>query len=321
MNDLEAVATALDQASRVLVVMHMLPDGDTTGTALGLRHTLYDRGKTVTVVCQDPVAPRYHFLPGQEHVVGWKDIAGQTFDVAVTVDCGDDSRVGDPALLYQAAPTIVNIDHHRSNRRFGTLNWIAVDHSATGEMIVDLIRFWGMTVSPEAAMCLYTAISTDTGSFRQSNTQPGTFAAVGVLLASGFDLARVNEMLWERQSWSETQILGWALSHVQRSPSGRVAWLAVPRAVMNSFGATDDEVEGIVNHLRTINGVHVAILTKEITPAGPIKVSWRGRADTDVSLYAGQFGGGGHRYSAGAIVNGALDEVTKRVVAAAGGQE
>lgn len=318
MTDLSTVRETLLQASSVVVVMHTQPDGDTTGSALGLAQALDSLGKEVAVVCQDPVAARFQFLPGSDTVKHWNDVATRRFDVAVTVDCGDDSRVGEPERLYRAAPTVVNIDHHTSNRQFGHINWIDGAMSSTGDMVARLIQSTGVAYTKEMAVCLYTAISTDTGSFRQTNTRPETFAVVNDLLATGFDLREVNHWLWESQPWSETRLLGWALSHSELVREGQVAYLSVSRRTLRRLSATDDSAEALIQHLNAVNTVRIAIVTRETSVPSQIKVSWRGKKGYDVSQLARQFGGGGHRYSAAAVVTGRLAEVTARVVQAAG---
>lgn len=316
MSSCAEAASVLDGAKNVLIVMHMFPDGDTTGSALGLQAALKQRGKEVTVVCQDPVPPRFDFMPNVLSVLPWDKVLGQTFDVTATVDCGDDSRVGDVDSLYKSSPTILNIDHHRSNRLFGTVNWVDPDESATGSMIVQLFEWWNEAIPEEAAIPLYVAISTDTGSFRQINTGFETFKRVLALSASKMDIAQLNERLWENQTWSEVQLLGWALSHIRRSDTKHVAWLAVSREVMARVQVSDDEVETLINHLRAIHGINIAIVTKEAPTSELIKVSWRGKRGFDVSQLASQFGGGGHAYSAAAIVKGSLEGVTREVLGA-----
>lgn len=318
MSDQDQVSALLQGAQSILVAMHVQPDGDTTGSALALWNGLTRMGKRVAVVCRDPLPERFTFLPGADRVVDWIKVRQERFDVAVAVDCGDVSRLGPVEEFFALAPVTVNIDHHTSNPGFAQVNFIDGQAAATGEMVAGLIRTWRGQFSREEAICLYTAISTDTLSFRQINTRPDTLALVAELTASGFDLALVNERLWESQSPEEIRLLGWALLNARLSVDGRVAWLPVPRAILNQFQATDGDVDALVHHLRTITSVVIAIVTKEMADGQTVKVSWRGKSHEDVSRYAQAFGGGGHRYAAAAQVSGSLQEVTRRVIQALG---
>ncbi|MDA8193367.1 MAG: DHH family phosphoesterase [Thermaerobacter sp.] len=318
MTDREQASQLLLAASRILIAMHAQPDGDTTGSALSLMHALSARGKEVAVVCRDPVPARYRFLPGAAAITDWTAVRAGSFDVAVAVDCGAETRIGAVEEYFGAAPITLNIDHHVSNNRYATVNWVEGQAAATGEMLAGLLQDWGASIAQDEAVCLYTAISTDTLSFQQVNTSVQTLATVAALAASGFDLARVNEALWESETASEAQLLGWALLHAQLSGDGRIAWLEVPRALLHQLRARDEDADGLVHHLRAIDSVMVAIVTRELPDGKTIKISWRGKSHVDVTGFARQFGGGGHRYSAAAQVAGTLAEVTRRAVIAVG---
>lgn len=315
MTDQENVSQLLLASQNILVVMHIQPDGDTTGSALGLAEALRQRNKRVTVVCQDSVPSRYRFLPGAESVVTWDSVNPEDYDLGVTVDCGAESRVG-PFEQFAAVRQTANIDHHVSNTRFAQVNWVDGDASATGEMVAGLLWSWDPIIPSDQAVCLYTAISTDTLSFRQINTSGHTLATVAALVHTGFELATVNERLWESQSRAESQLLGWALLNAHVSSNGKVSWLQVPRTIVKRFSAVDADVDALVHHLRSVQSVVVAIVTRELPDGRTVKVSWRGKREADVSVMAQRFGGGGHRYSAAAHVVGSLDEVTTRVVRA-----
>lgn len=307
----EVIAHAMASWRSSLLVMHVTPDGDTIGSALALGWALRSLGQKVTWACQDPIPERYQFLPGAREIHAFESLGRSKFDGLVMVDCGDRGRAG---ALPDFTCQVVNIDHHRGNPQFGELNWIDGDAAATGEMIFDLVSRLGVSLTPDIAVCLYVAISTDTLSFRQINTTPKTFWMVHKLTEQDFDLARANQSLWETESLSELHLVGWALSHLQVSDDGRVAWVAVPRQVMEELQARDEDVDVLVHHLRSIDTVGVAVVTKEMEDGERIKISFRGKLDVDVSAYAAAFGGGGHRYAAAAVTEGSLAEVTAKVL-------
>jgi len=314
MNREKDVADHLLAHRRLLIIAHAGPDGDTLGSALALSDLLSQMGHEAQVVCHDPVPPTLNFLPGADRVVSWNQVRPDEWEGLVAVDCGSPSRMAWPQDSGWERLSLLNVDHHAHNPEFGTVNWIDANAAATGEMITRLAFGAGWPVTPEIAMCLYTAISTDTLSFRQVNTTPQTLAWAARLAERGLNLASLNQLLWEHQKAGEVRLLGWALSHMNLSRDHRVAWLEVTRAIMDAFGVHDATVDTLVHHLRAIDSVQVAVVTKEMDRPGWVKISWRGKQDIDVSQYATQFGGGGHRYAAAAQVAGSITEVTRQVL-------
>ncbi|NMP21833.1 DHH family phosphoesterase [Sulfobacillus harzensis] len=309
-----AIVDALAKAERVLVAMHAAPDGDSAGSGLALGQALSRMGKSVTYVSKDGIPDRIAFLPGADMVQDWDAVVGQHFDVVVSVDCGHQSRLGAPESFWQQNLLLINIDHHAQNPRFGHMNWIDGSMSSTGEMICELFWEAGWPVNTDQALCLYTAISTDTLSFRQRNTVTNTFKAATWLATAGLDLARANRLIWDSRPIEELRFLGWALGAAEVSSDGRVAWLAVPRQIMHRYGVDDAAVDTVVQHLMSIDSVEVAFLARESEDGSQAKVSWRGRANWDVSQFAACFGGGGHPYAAAAQINGELDTVLTQVL-------
>jgi phosphoesterase RecJ-like protein len=233
-------------------------------------------------------------------------------DVAVLTDCPNPARTeGLIDRARQAASTVVNIDHHPDNRRYGHVNWVDVSAAATGEMVYRLVVALGLPLTPAMATNLFTAIHTDTGSFRYSNTTPETFRIAAELVAVGAEPAVVSSALYERRPRDALRMLGETLARVQVSEDGRLAWLALPAgAVPESFV----ESEELVNYPRSIGSVRVACLLREHGPQ--VKVSLRGKGDVDVQRIAARFGGGGHVNAAGFTVAGSLETVTRDVLAA-----
>ena len=206
---------------------------------------------------------------------------------------------------------VVNVDHHPDNRRYGHVNWIDTGAAATGEMVYRLLVGLGLPLTPAIATNLFTAIHTDTGSFRYSNVTPETFRIAAELVAAGAEPAVVSSALYERRPTDALRWLGESLARVQVSEDGRVAWLALPSgAVPETF----IESEELVNYPRSIASVRVACLLRE--RGGTVKVSLRGKGDVDVNRIAARFGGGGHPNAAGCTVPGALAAVTRDVLAA-----
>ena len=298
-------------AGQALMLGHVHPDGDVLGTLFGLGLCLEARDWSVVYAGPHEVPGNLAFLPGASRWQVW-GAPPRAFDVIVLTDCPNDART--EGLLDGArgpASQVLNIDHHPDNRRYGTVNWIDPSAAATGEMVFDLIRALGHPLTPEIALNLFTAIHTDTGSFRYSNTTAKTFRIAAELMASGADPALVSDQLYQRRPLGALRTLGDVLRRVELSGDGRVAWLAVPRELASdAFLAAED----LVTYPRSIEGVEVAVLLRE-EGGGVVKCSFRGKGRIAVNRIAQRFGGGGHANAAGCTVRGSLQEVTAVVLA------
>jgi phosphoesterase RecJ-like protein len=305
---LETLGRARGEA---LMLGHVHPDGDVLGTLLGLGLSLETHGWSVTFAGPHPVPDTLKFLPGASRWQVW-DAARGVFDVLVLTDCPNDART--EGLLEGArgaTSQVLNIDHHPDNRRYGTLNWIDATAAATGEMVFDLIRALGHQLTPEIALNLFTALHTDTGSFRYSNTTARSFRIAAELTAAGADPGLVSDQLYQRRPHDALTVLGEVLRRVELSADGRVAWLTVPHGlVSDAFLVAED----LVTYPRSIEGVEVAILLREEAD-GQVKCSLRGKGRIPVNAIAQRFGGGGHANAAGCTMRGSLEEATGAVLA------
>jgi bifunctional oligoribonuclease and PAP phosphatase NrnA len=295
-----------------LMLGHVHPDCDVLGTLLGLGLAMEKTGWTVRYAGPDPVPEVLDFLPGAARWQVWKT-APQRFDTIVMTDCPNDGRTeGLLAGVRGPASQVLNIDHHPDNRRYGTVNWIDPSAAATGEMIFDLLTALGWPVGAETALNLYTAVHTDTGSFRYSNTTPRTFRIAADLTAAGAQPALVTDRLYQRRPKDALLTLGRVLRHVEVSADGRIATLAVPEGeASEEFMAAED----LVTYPRSIAGVKVAVLLRA-EPGGLVKASLRGKGDVPVNRIAHRFGGGGHENAAGCTLPGPLAAAKATLLAA-----
>jgi bifunctional oligoribonuclease and PAP phosphatase NrnA len=307
----EVLAAFRRAPGRALMLGHVHPDADVLGTLLALGLALEAQGWEVVYGGPHPAPGALGFLPGVERYAVLPSVPGR-FDVAVLTDCPNPGRT--EGLIDQAraaSRVVVNIDHHPDNRRYGHVNWVDTTAAATGEMVYRLLTDLGQPLTPPIATNLFTAIHTDTGSFRYSNVTPATFRIAADLVTAGADPAAVSSAIYERRATDALHWLGESLARVRVSDDGRVAWLALPAdAVPETF----IESEELVNYPRSIASVRVACLLRE--RAGQVKVSLRGKGDVDVQRIAARFGGGGHPNAAGFSVPGTLDPVTRDVLAA-----
>lgn len=304
----EMYVNTLLRAQRVLLVSHVSPDGDTLGAGLALRLAFLALGKHAELICQDAVPELYHYLPGAQAVKQPEACAGE-FDTALAVDVADRLRLGRCEQAYYACPTRLVLDHHGTNDCFGQLNWIEEHASATGVLAQELIELLGVPLTRDIALCLYTAISTDTGHFQFANTTGTAMRAAAEMVDMGVDVAEVTAHLYREMPRAQTALLARALGQLTFEHEGRTAYITLRRTDFDACCAKDEMTEGIINYAIQTRGVEVAFLATE--RAGGVKFSLRSKAPFDVAKLCGQFGGGGHALAAGCTMMCGIDEAAQ----------
>jgi phosphoesterase RecJ-like protein len=296
----------------ILLLAHVYPDGDVLGSLLGLGLALLDRGRPVTMAGPHPVPAGLHFLPGASLFRPWSE-AKEAFDLVLLADCPDPSRTNGLLEGARVATTrVINIDHHPDNRCYGDVNWIDPTASASGEMVYRLLRALDFPITREIATNLFAAIHTDTGSFRYSNTSPRALRVAADLVARGADPAQVASHLYETRPAESLKLLGRFLEQIEVSADGSAAWLALPAG---SASEAFLETEDLVTYPRSLTGVKVAFLLREVGGGG-VKVSLRAKGEVDVGRIAARFGGGGHANAAGCTLRGSLEDARRMILGA-----
>jgi phosphoesterase RecJ-like protein len=306
------IIAALRRCSRLLISVHKNPDGDALGSQLALMLALEKSNKIVVAHNLDPVPETYRFLPASSRIKTGRTVEGR-YDAILVLDA-DPPRTG----LFDGnypADIRINIDHHITNPAEWPLTWLAPAASATGEMVYELIQQLGVPMDREIALCLYTAIFTDTGSFRYSNTTPKSMRIAAELIEAGADPWLVTENVYESFAYRRIKLLGNVLAGVERSEDGRISWVVVTEELFRRFGASSEDSENFINFVRATKGVEVAVLFRQ-TAALQYKISLRSKGRVDLSGLAQSLGGGGHKNAAGSTVDGTLEEVKKRVIGA-----
>ncbi len=297
------------------LVAHTSPDGDALGSSLALYGVLEAMGKRAQVVCECEVPLVYGFMPYAPTVVE-PQLAKPEYRNIIAVDCADVSRMGSAQVLLPGAKAVAVIDHHRTNRGFGTYNVIDPEAAATGELIFALRRALGVPITRPVADCLYVAINTDTGNFSYSNTRPQTLNMAGALLECGVDVADINRRIYRTIPLSRLKLLGAALSGIKLYDGNRIGITHVSQAQLLECGAASEDAEGIIDNIRDVDTVEIAILIREAKD-GTYKISLRSKQYADVCLIAQQFGGGGHEHAAGCTIELPFDETYARLLQAA----
>lgn len=297
-------------AQKIVLCCHVSPDGDTLGSALGLARLLEQKGKEVTVFVDDDINKSLGFIPGIENVQ--RPEAGVTVvaDLFVVVDASSFDRVGICNEVVKA-PVLLNIDHHISNTEFADFLYLDAEAAAAGEIMCDLFEAMGWEYDEAIAIDFYTAITTDCGSFRYSNTTSKTMQRAAKLLDYGVKPNEISDML-DIRSRKTTELLAKVLPSLTFDYEGKVAHLTITNDLYDKEAQTDS----FVNYPRYIEGVDVAIMFKAVEPE-VTRVSMRS-SNVDVAKIAFSFGGGGHIRAAGCTIYAPVEEAKAQLLAAIG---
>jgi phosphoesterase RecJ-like protein len=309
----EEIGAVLRAHQRFAVLSHVRPDGDALGSQLALTLSLQQFGKDVLAWNEDGLLEKYSFLPGGDQL---KTPSGgpQDFDVAIALDTATQNRLGTAAESVRSAKVWINIDHHPSNPGYGDLVYIDSTAPATGQILFELIRSQQLPIDPAIAENLFVAISTDTGSFQYPNTTARTFEIGAELLRCGVNVGRVSQLLYENYPRRRVELLRELLGTMRVEGHGKVASFSLSLKVAAKLQVKPEDNEGLIDHLRAIQGVIVAVFFEELVD-GKVRVSMRSKSDAaDVCAICQKFGGGGHKLAAGARVRGTLAEVEENVL-------
>lgn len=303
-------------ARRVLIPLHLSPDGDSVGSALAMASACRHLGSRATVVSSDPPPRLYRYLHGWEEIRRPDDV-GPDHDMLMLLDCSSVSRVGRVRDVFACTglPLTVTIDHHRTGVLVGDFQWIDPEAAATAEMVFDWMVRSGVPIDSRVAAALYTGIATDTGFFAFSNTTASTLARASALVHRGVKPHEVHCWVNEDRPLRTVRILGRALDKMQAEMGGRLVWTLVTADDLRDKGAVAGDTEGVINHLRAVSGTEMCVIFVE-AETGHVKMSFRSRERVDVSAVASRFGGGGHARAAGAKIKGDTEKVVNEVLTA-----
>ena len=308
------VLERLRAAERFVLVTHEHPDGDALGSLVGMHGVLTELGKDSVMfmsATEFPLSYEYRFfrLDGMVSVIP-EDLEQRS---VIFLDCGNIDR--NPAQILRDATELINIDHHHDNTHFGTINHVVPTASCTAEIVWDLMAGLGIATTPTVADALYVGLVTDTGRFMYENTGPRAHLMAADLIEAGVDVQDINRRLYEGTPYSKLELLGRALARVRRFDEGRLALTVVTEADYESAGAEESYTEGIIDHLRALEGTRVAVLVRDVLGedrGATRKVSLRSAdGELDVSAIAREQGGGGHKNAAGFNTDLELEELVE----------
>jgi phosphoesterase RecJ-like protein len=309
----EQIGQALREHQKFAVLGHVRPDGDALGSQLALGLSLKQLGKDVRIWNEEGMLEKYSFLPSA-NLLTRPPAEPEDVDVAIALDTAIQSRLGTTLPAVRSAKLWINIDHHPSNPGYGDLAYIDSKAPATGQILFELIKSEKLPINSAIAENLYVAISTDTGSFQYPNTTARTFEIAAELVRAGVDVGGVSQLTYENYPRRRVELLRDLLGTMRFEANNRVASFSLSLATAKKLGVLPEDNEGLIDHLRAIHGVIVAVFFEELAD-GKVRVSMRSKSEkVNVCAICEKFGGGGHVLAAGARVRGSLAEVEKKIL-------
>lgn len=310
-HEFNSIIKFIGEGERFTLLTHISPDGDTLGSALAVYALLKKLGKTVEVVCSNPVPKIYSFLPNSDKVLLPETAVG--YENVISIDCADIPRFGRAVRLFDESERTAAIDHHVTNPCFAGENLIVSNASAAAEIIHELYKRMDMPIDDDAQICIYTGIVTDTGNLSYSNTTPNAMRIIADFLEQGLDITDLNRKIYRTVPYNKTRVQGFVMSGIQLEHDGEIGIGILTRAQLKRFNATNEDCEGIVDCVRDIDCVKVGVFIREGAD-GTFKVSLRSKDIGDVGKIANNFGGGGHERAAGYTASKPLSTVIADVI-------
>ena len=301
------------KATRVALIAHVSPDGDTLGATLALRLAFLSLGKAVDVICDGDVPESMAYLVGADAVLRPESAQG-AYDTAVAVDVSDRKLLGKAESVFDAAAVRLVIDHHATNQGYGDVNFIRAGESACCLLAYEAIEALGVQVTLPMATCLMTGLSTDTGHFQYPSTTPQTLEAAAKLLALGVDISYITRRLYRTESMQKVRLTRIAYQKMRFELQNRVGVIELTAKDFEEAGCSPFETGGLVNLALEVEGVRMALLACERD--GAVKCSLRAVEPDTVNDVVARFGGGGHAQAAGLTLHMPMEEAVAAVLAA-----
>jgi len=310
---LNKISKILTEHSTFLLATHKNADGDAIGSLLGMGNLLRTLKKEALLFHPPPLPTHFQFLPGFQEIQA--NFQTPENAILILLDCGDPERVGDENFVSWAkTKKSIVLDHHQTEKPFGT--WVYVDPSAsaTGEIVFQLSRYLPVHPGVEFATCIYTAIFTDTGGFRFSNTTPSALQICGELVEMGANPQKIAEEVYENVEPERFLLLGEILSRMEIHLEGKISLITIRKEDLARYHLNDHSLEGFIDYPRSLKGVLCAVQIREVQEGKEYKVSLRSKGNLDVEKIARKWDGGGHKHAAGFTIRGNLDDVKNQVL-------
>ncbi len=309
---LKKIAEKLMDAEDIVLLPHINADGDALGAALALGIALDNMGKQVDILLEEEVPYNLDFLPGQDLI---KTNPKKQYNTSINIDNGDISRLGKREPYFWSAKTRLSIDHHTTNRVEADYSYVNTNASATGEIVYELIlHYLKGSINKEISLCLYTAIVTDTGGFRYTNTTSETLRICADLLEYKIDFPYVIKKVFDMVSYTKLLLMKKTMNSLSLVEGGKLAFSYLTYEDIKDYDVKSDDFEGLVNIGRNLKGVEVSVFLREDSE-GNLRGNLRSNNYVDVSEIAEEFNGGGHKRAAGFNSSDTLDDLIEKLVA------
>lgn len=302
---LQSIRDFLTDSNRFVITSHIRPDGDAIGSVIALGLSLEALGKSVQMVLSDGISRNFRFIQGSEKI---KTAITETYDAIIALDSSDTARLGGQ---FSDLPILLNIDHHVTNERFASLNWVEPEASATCEILTEYMPSWGLPITNSIAEALLVGILVDTIGFKTSNVTPKTLKMAADLKQIGANLSGLYSKTLDTHSFEALKYWGYGFANMQID--GNIAWTSLSLTNRRAANYPGNDDADLINMLTTIENIDLSLIFVE-QRNGSVKISWRARPGIDVSKIAAEFGGGGHQAAAGAEIKGSLDQVMSKVL-------
>lgn len=305
-NSIKDIGLAIENASSINIISHKSPDGDNMGSTLGLYLSLKEKykNKTINIIKPDDIPSKYKFIEETE----FYDDDMSECDVLLVIDCADERRLLNEDNL-KFAKKIINIDHHKSNKYFGDINYVLEEYSSSAEIVYDIIKELELPMNKEIAAMLYIGIDTDTGRFMYSYTTSETMQKVSKLMSYGIDINEINIKLYRSMSKNIFDLYKLAINKINFYKD--FAYLVLENDDFLKTNTSRDDTDDILAFLQGLEDYDMIAIIKEVKDI--YKVSLRSKYKYDVGSIGEDFDGGGHKYAAGLTYKGSLDELVKRL--------
>jgi len=298
---MDLIIEHLKKSNKVLVTTHIHPDGDAIGSLIAMGFALAALNKEASLYIESPIPAVYKFIPFVHRVVHTiKDAA--SYDTAIVLDCSNPERTGSLSDIFYSIPVLINIDHHITNNRFGTFQLIDTQACATAEIVYRLIKTLDIPINKSVASAIYTAILTDTGSFRFCNTNSAAFRICEEMVSLGAEPYHIAQQVYGQYSLGRIRLLNLALNTIEISENGKLSTMLLTQEMFRATGTRIEDGNDLIDYAKIIEDIKVAVLIQESVEridACSFHVSLRSDGTVDVAEIALAFGGGGHPTAAG----------------------
>jgi len=310
----DEISSIIKRHHHFLITTHVRADGDGIGSEIALYYALVGMGKLVCIVNDSHIPQIYKFIVPNSGIYVYPELPKDRAEVVFTLDCPTLERLGKIQEIISKDAIIINMDHHISNEYFGTINWVAENMCATGEIILTLLNEMNIDITPDIATALYVAIVTDTGRFTHSNTTPEALRSAAFLIEHGARHTEISKNVYNTNPFNLIQLHAQVLNTIKLHGGNQIATVWLTKEMLEKTSVNAIDTHEFADIPVSIDGVTVGVLLREMTKPDWVKVSLRSRNGFDVNNIAKKFGGGGHKYAAGCEIQGSIAEVQQLIL-------